>query len=143
MTAPTLTPASPAAPTVTLTIGAATRAVVFDFNRLVAIEAATGRTALQIIGEFATYSPSLPEGQEPTPEQMREAAERFSLTTVGRFVGGCLDLAAGDVGKALPLGQIRDVFSALVPGFVDAVRQLSGTAEPAADPSEAPQTSAA
>lgn len=134
---------SPTSPTVNITIAGKPVSVTFDFNRLVAIEAATGRTALQIIGEFATYSPSLPEGQEPTPEQTREAAERFSLTTVGRFVSGCLDLAAGDVGKAVPLGQIRDVFAALVPGFVEAVRQLSGTAEPAADPSAAPQTSAA
>ncbi len=139
----TATPPNPAAPSVELAIGGWKHLVVFDFDRLVAIEAAMGRTALQTLSEFATYAPAVPDGQEPTPEQAREAAERFSVTTVGKFVAGCLGISPAEVGQKVPMGQIRDVFSALVPGFVDAVRQLSGTAEPAADPSSAPQTSAA
>lgn len=134
---------SVAAPQVEIAVAGWKHVVIFDFNRLVAIEAATGRTALQTLSEFARYAPDVAEGNVATEEQSREAAERFSLTTVGRFVAGCLGISFEEVGQKVPMGHIRDVFSALVPGFVDAVKQLNGSPEPAADPSAAPQTSAA
>jgi len=134
------------APRAIITIADTSHTVIFDFNRLVAIEAATGRTALQTLSEFAGYAPDVPDGQEPTAEQAQAAAERFSVTSVGRFVAGCLGIPVAEVGRRVPMGQIREVFAALIPGFVEAVKQLSGggtTAESAADPSAAPQTSAA
>ncbi len=137
------TPNPTVAPTVELAVGGWKHVVVFDFDRLVAIEGATGRTVLQTLSEFAGYAASGEHGQEPTEDQRRAAAERFSLTTVGKFVAGCLGDPPAEIGKKVQLGQLRDVFLALVPGFVAAVQMLNGTPEPAADPTRDPQASGA
>lgn len=129
------------APKVEIDLGGTKHTVVFDFDRLVAIEAATGRTAHQTLSEFATYAPDVPKDVKPTPAQMREAAERFSLTTVGRFVAGCLGIPPAEIGRKIPLRALPEVFMSLVPGFVEAIQQLNGAQEPAADPTQAPQAS--
>lgn len=135
------TPSPTDAPKVEIDLGGTKHTVTFDLDRLVAIEAAMERTVLQTLSEFATYAPDVPKGQEPTPAQIREAAERFSLTTVGRFVAGCLGVPPAEIGRRIPLGRLREAFTLLVPGLVEAVQQLNGTPEPAADPTPAPQIS--
>lgn len=128
------------APTATVTIAGQSRTVRFDYDRLVAIEASTGLTLLQTLSEFSAYGAARPDGAEPTDAQMQAAAERFSVTFVGKFVAGCLGVPPADLGKTVPLGEFRPVFTVLLPGFVEAVHQLHGIPMPgaAADPTKAP-----
>ncbi|MFN0133428.1 MAG: hypothetical protein ACKVW3_12990 [Phycisphaerales bacterium] len=129
------------APTASITVGDKTTVVTFDFDRLVAIEAATGRTLIQMLSDFASYSPDAEEGQKPTQAAMLAAVERFSLTATHNFVIGCV---GKDVARSVPLNQFRDVFDLLLAGFVEAVRQLNGKPkdDAKADPQPAPQASA-
>lgn len=120
-------------PTVSIKLGDKDRTVVFNYQRLVAIEAATHGTVLQLVNEFASYA-----GDEKDPAAQADAAARFSITKTTQFLSGCFDVPAGELDAIVPMGEFRLAFVSLLPGFVDAVRQLNGMdQEPAADPQPA------
>jgi len=120
-------------PTVTFKIGDKPHTVVFNYRRLLAIETATKGTVLQLVNEFASYA-----GDEKDPAAQADAAARFSLTKTSQFLAGCFGVEVDDLDATVPMGEFRAAFVTLLPGFVDAVRQLNGMdQEPAADPQPA------
>ncbi|QQS08674.1 MAG: hypothetical protein IPK69_11895 [Phycisphaerales bacterium] len=133
--------------TVTVTVAGKPQTVVFDLDRMVAIEEATGMTVIQALEEFSTYSPKSSKGKDPTEKEVIAAATRFSVKLVSRFVSGCLDIPSSKIGSAIPLPDLKRLFNELGDGFVDAIRQMNGRSTPDEDPpvapSDAPQASAA
>ena len=116
----------PDSPTVTITINEKPRVVTFDFDRLIAIEEATGQNAMQIVAEFVPAGPAPAEGQPPDPSQVRAAIAKFSIKFAGKFIAGCLGVPFSQVGQLVPLRDFNTTFFALFSGFVAALNQLSG-----------------
>jgi len=119
--------------TVTLTLAGGARAVRFDFDRLVAIERATGRTVLALLSEFAGYAGVSGDSAEPTLADQLAGAERFSVRTVGDFLAGCLGVPPSEIARHVQLHEVRQTFAAVLPGFVAAVSALNGAAPPASE----------
>jgi hypothetical protein len=128
-------PVKPAAPVAKFDLDGLTFNVVFDLNQLSTIEDRTGRTTIDLLNEFVSYFG--PEGG--TDEQNAEAAKRFSVTTVSRFVSVCCDLKPQRIG----LAELRPAFFALLTPFAAAVRQLNGVADELASPEADSNPSAA
>lgn len=129
-------------PTATVSIAGSSREVRFDLDRLIAIEEATGLATMQLVREFVTYWPTTEEGAKPSPKQVQAALARFSVTLASKFVAGCIGVPAADAGKHIPVADLRVAFNALFLAFVEAVKQLNGTADDA-DPTPAQAASAA
>lgn len=129
------------APTVTITVGDTPRLIAFNLERLLAIEEVTGMTLAANLAEFASLAPDfrIEPGEEPTPEQLAklsEVATRFSLTRCVRFVAGCLGMDVARASATIPVERVRPIFAELLPPFVEAIRQLNGSAD--AGPPKAP-----
>ncbi len=124
---------------ISVTIGGAARSVRFDLSRLVAIEQSTGRTQMQLLSDFAAFAPDAVDGKEPTPEAVRQASDRFSVSLVCKFLAGCLDVPVADLGSQVPVVDFQTLYAALVPGYVRAIQELNGVRT---DPPTAPPASA-
>ena len=115
------------APTVTVSTFEGSRDVVFDFNRLVVIEETCGVTIGELARELATF---IPTGED----EIEEASKRFRLSTVQRFIGGCLDLDRAQVQAQLGIAGIKPAFVALMGGFFESIEQFNAKDAAAADP---------
>lgn len=129
------------APTVTVTVGDTPRLIAFNLERLLAIEEITGMTLAANLAEFASLAPDfrIEPGQDLTPEQLvklQTIATKFSLTRCVRFVAACLGMDVAHASAAIPVERVRPIFADLLPPFVEAIRQLNGSAD--AGPPKAP-----
>lgn len=130
------------APAATVSIAGTSREVRFDLDRLIAIEETTGLATMQLVREFVSYWPQAEDGVKPSQKQIQAALAKFSVTLVSKFVAGCIGIPAAEAGKQIPVADLRVAFNALFLAFVEAVKQLNGTAD-AADPTPAQAASAA
>lgn len=137
------------APTVAVKLGDKDQAVVFDFDRLLAIEAATTKTIPALLGEFAGWcSLEIPKDADAGTvarinAQNVAAARRFNVTVAMRFVAACLGTTLEELVKRLPLGMLKPLWGQLLDGLVLAARQLNGLAPPEGTPESPPAAPAA
>lgn len=134
------------APSVIVTVAGKPHTVVFDLDRMIAIEESTGRTVIQTLEEFSTYTAHTEKRRKPSEREIIDAAARFSVKFVSRFVAGCLDIPNDKIGSTLNLPDLKKLFNQLVNSFIDAIRQMNDIdtpdQDPPVNPSDAPQTSA-
>lgn len=103
--------------------------IVFDFDRLVAIEEAAGQNINAVCRELCSYIPAREAGKEPTEEAKVAAGDRLNLRFVRRFIAGCLGVAESEVNALIPTSGLRNTFGQLMPAFFEAVMQLAERSE--------------
>lgn len=102
------------------------RPVVFDFDRLVAIEEATGLGINDVCDALKSCLGNQEKGVPP----------KLSLKFVRGFVAGCTDIPQTEIAKTFGVG-VKGAFNELVPGFVEAISQLSGAEDESGPPAAA------
>lgn len=123
-------------PTATVSIGGKDFTVAFDLNRLMAIEDGTQTKVYELISEFSTYFAFGTKDKAPTTAELTKAAKNFSVRKALAFVAACLDMSPKELGQVLPVKDLRVVSLGLASGLSQAVRQLNGVDEAAAEPAQ-------
>lgn len=117
---------------------------VFDMNRLVAIEIATGKTCNELlISDFREWARAGDMDEDP---QARDVAlRRFSIGTVRSFLAGVLGCEPDEVQGLIPPRSWMKAFAAAMAGFGAAVAELNGLDETgkSAEPDPTSRTPAA
>lgn len=111
-------------PTITLHLDKP-RVVTFDFDTLVSIEAATGMTLNRVAEEITSYAPVKADGEAtPTIAAKQAAANKISVTFVGKFMAGCLRVDAVEFNRIASMRRIMQTFVELLPVFTQALTQM-------------------
>lgn len=142
--APAVAPTPPAIPTVVVHLaGRGPVSVVFDLDRLSAIEDATGMSVFEILSKFSDIAPKTEEGQEkPSHRAILESLFRTRLKLVNTFAAGCLGLRPEQLTQEVGLRNVQRVSQELQNGFMTAVLELVGAQDDSAGkPSAQPATS--
>lgn len=135
-------PAGPPSVVVSLA-GRGPVSVVFDLDRLAAIEDATGMSVFEILNKFAELSPKTEDGEaKPSSAELVKALYRQRLGIMNKFLCGALSIKADELTWLVGLRNIATVGNAVRNAFIEAVMQMIGDTEDAAGkPSAQPGTS--
>ncbi len=143
---PTVVPSpSPTIPSVVIELaGRGIVSIVFDLDRLAAIEDATGLSVFEILSKFSEMAPKTKECEaSPSPEEMMSALYRQRLGLMNRFMCGALGIKPEQLTHQVGLRNIGAVWLSVRSAFVEAVLEMIGDQEDSAGkPSAQPDTSA-
>jgi len=114
--------------------------VVLDFARLEAIETAMGKSIFAILegmSEFYEPVPDQPEGEE---KKYRPVLSKLKVGTLLNMVCTVSGIDRQTASNSFGRGQLIGAFGVCVQGLTDAMKALTSTEDPEANPSETPSS---